>query len=61
MLYEKEKYICNYVSNIISKNKIDIKVGKTEDMAKVIKDNCMQTMKNNSLCEQIIRKIEPVK
>ena len=61
LLSEKEKYVCNYVSNIISKHKIDIKVGKTQDIANVIKENCMHTMKNPSLCNQILLKIEPVK
>jgi len=60
LLSEKEKYVCTYISNIISKHRIDIKVGKTEVIANVIKDNCMHTMKNTSLCDQIIIKIEPV-
>ena len=60
LLSEKDKNVCNYISNIISKHKIDIKVGKTQDIADVIKENCMHTMKNSSLCNQIIMKIEPV-
>ncbi len=60
LLSEKEKYVCNYISNVISKHKIEIKEGKTQEIANVIKENCMLTMKNSSLCNQIIIKIEPV-
>jgi hypothetical protein len=58
--FEKEEYICNYITNVIINHKINIETNSEIEIVNIIKSNCQSTMKNNLLCEQIINKLEPV-
>jgi hypothetical protein len=58
--FEKEEYICNYLSNVFTKNLVDISSSSIEDLNKLISLNCLETMKNKNVCDQILSKLTPV-
>ncbi len=59
--FEKEEYVCNYITHIITSNKIEINDVGVIDLVKLIKANCISMMKNHLVCEQILNKLEPVR
>jgi len=58
--YEKEEYVCNYITKVISSNEINIKEISVVELVKIIRSNCISMMKNEFLCDQIRNKLEPV-
>jgi hypothetical protein len=59
--YEKEEYVCNYISNVITKNSVDIHSSTSEEISSLIRNDCITTMKNKLICEQILIKLDPVR
>jgi hypothetical protein len=58
--FEKEEYICNYLSNVFTKNLVDISSLSLEELNKLISLNCLETMRNENVCDQILSKLTPV-
>jgi hypothetical protein len=58
--YEKEEYVCNYITKVISSNKINIKEISVVELVKIIRSNCISMMKNDFVCDQIRNTLEPV-
>lgn len=59
--YEKEEYVCNYISNVITKNSVDVHSSTSEKISLLIRNDCIKTMKNKLICEQILIKLDPVR
>ncbi len=58
--FEKEDYICNYLSNVFTKNSVNLASSSVEELNKLIATNCLETMKNQNVCDQILSKLNPV-
>ena len=58
--YDKQEYVCNYISQIIVKNDIDLNHSSVDSLNNIIHKNCIQQMHNEIICNQILLKLKPV-
>jgi hypothetical protein len=58
--FDKQEYVCNYISSIIIKNNIDLEKSKVDTLNHIIHQNCIQQMRNEIVCNHILLKLKPV-
>ncbi len=61
LTFDKQEYVCNYISSIIIKNNIDLEQSKVDTLNLIIHQNCIQQMRNEIVCNHILLKLKPVK